>query len=89
MGQYNSTTTNAIIEKEILTEILIQLRPYLLNSFLTEQDFENYISFAVDIYESIYHLDVDISNKLKMIELMVKSIDLPKDKKNRNTGTDI
>ena len=51
---------------------------------LTNNSFENYISFAIDIYENIYHLDIDLSDKVKMIELMVKSIEFSKDKKNKS-----
>jgi hypothetical protein len=81
--------TNFAIDKNLLIEILIQLRPYLLESSLNEQDFENYISFAVDIYDNISHFDLDFDNKIKMIEIMVKSIELSKHKTNKNTGTDV
>ncbi|MGD0465583.1 MAG: hypothetical protein ABSA84_02695 [Gammaproteobacteria bacterium] len=79
------TTNNNLIDKVILKEILTQMRQYLLEKFLTDKEFENFIYFAVDIYENIHHLDIDFSNKVKMIELMVKSIDHSKYKKNKNT----
>ena len=79
-----TTTNGSLMDKNIWIKILNQLRPYLLNPTLTNNSFENYISFAIDIYENIYHLDIDLSDKVKMIELMVKSIEFSKDKKNKS-----
>ena len=82
LGQSIPTETN---DKIILKEILTQMRQYLLEKILTDKELEIFIAFAVDIYENIHHLDIDFSNKVKMIELMVKSIDHSKYKKNKNT----
>jgi hypothetical protein len=79
------TINSNSLDKAILTEILNQMRQYLFEASLTDKEFESFIYFAVDIYENIHHLDIDFSNKVKMIELMVKSIDNSKYKKNKST----
>lgn len=75
-----ATKETILIDKNILTEILISLRPYLSNTKLDGATFKNYISFAADIYENISHLDVSIEDKVKMIQLMVRSIDLAQER---------
>ena len=64
-SQNNLSSINSVIDKNLLTKILIQLCPYLLESSLNDQDFENYISFAIDIYNNILKFDADLDNKIK------------------------
>lgn len=81
-----SNATNNLIDKDILIEILMRLRPYLSDITLNDENFKDYISFAIDIYENVYHLDIEFNDKIKMLELMIKSIKFSKDKENKNTA---
>lgn len=80
------TTSNNLIDKAILTEILIQMRACFVEKTLSNKDVEDCVSFAIDIYDNIHHLELDFKDKIKMIELMVKSMEFAKDKKNKSTA---
>jgi len=70
----NYKVQHSPLDRKLWEAILSKIHPHLASPDLPQEKLNDYLCFAMDIYENIYHLDISFEDRMNMLELMIKSI---------------